>query len=145
MRVAVDTNVLVRLIVEDDSGQTAAVERLARAHHIVVPPAALLETEWVLRRVLGLDRARILTGFEALLGLRGATFLERQAVDAAMRAFADGCDFADALHAMLATDADVFATFDRDFARRARYLEYFPPVALVPVRGDFSGAPGLSS
>ena len=142
MRVAVDTNVLIRLIIEDDSGQTATVERLARAHHVVVAPTALLECEWVLRRVLGLDRTGILSGFEALLGLRDATFLEHEAVEAAMRAFADGCDFADALHAALATEADVFATFDKGFARRAKSLGYFPPVALVPARGEFSAPAG---
>jgi predicted nucleic-acid-binding protein len=143
MRVAVDTNVLIRLIVEDNSGQTAAVERLARAHHIVIAPTALLEAEWVLRRVLGIDRAGILGGFEALLGLADATFLEQEAVEAALRAFADGCDFADALHASLAT-AEVFATFDRGFVRRAKSLEGFPPVVLVPVRGDFAAPAGLS-
>jgi predicted nucleic-acid-binding protein len=144
MRVAVDTNVLIRFLVEDDSGQTAAVGRLARAYHIVIPPTALLEAEWVLRRVLGLQRARILAGFERLLGLQGATFLEREAIEMAMRALADGCDFADALHAALATGVDVFATFDRDFARRAKSLDYFPPVALVPARGEFSPPAGLS-
>jgi hypothetical protein len=92
--------------------------------------------------VLRLDRSRILSGFETLLGLREATFLEHEAVDVAMRAFADGCDFADALHATLVTDADVFATFSKDFARRAKSLEYFPPVTLVPARGQLTAPAG---
>ena len=135
MRVGVDTNLFIRLIVDDDSVQSAAVERLAREHHLIVTATALLETEWVLRRVLGLDREQIVAGFERLLGLQTATFLHRELVSTAMRAFRAGCDFADALHAALATGVDVFATFDRAFARRAKPLDYLPPVRTLPVTG----------
>jgi predicted nucleic-acid-binding protein len=138
MRVAVDTNILLRLIVDDGSAHAAAVERLARAHHLIFTPTALLETEWVLRRVLRLERDQILAGFERLLGLATATFLHRDLVRVAIRAFGSGCDFADALHAVSATGAEVFATFDRDFARRAKSLQYLPPVRLVPATGTFT-------
>lgn len=138
MKIGVDTNVLVRLIVDDDSEQSAAVDRLAHAHHLVVTTTALLETEWVLRRVLHLDRNQILAGFERLLGLETATFLHRDLVNVAMRAFSSGCDFADALHAVSATGVDVFATFDQDFARRAAALEYLPSVQLLPATGTLT-------
>jgi predicted nucleic-acid-binding protein len=137
MRVGVDTNLLVRLIIDDDSGQAAAVERLAREHHLVVTPTALLETEWVLRRVIRLDRKDIIGGFDKLLRVQTATFLHRNIVIVAMQAFASGCDFADALHALSAADADVFATFDRAFARQARLLDYMPPVRVLPATGPF--------
>ena len=136
MKVAIDTNVLVRIFVRDNSAQAAAVEKLARSHHLIIGPTALLETEWVLRRQVGLERNRIVEGFEMLLGLMTATVLERDRVIAALGAFRSGCDFADALHAAMAPGADVFATFDRAFARRASELEYLPPVRLVSAIAD---------
>ena len=138
MRVGIDTNLLIRLIVDDDSAQVTAAHRLAREHHLVVTTTALLETEWILRRVLRLDRGQILAGFEGLLGLNSVTYLNRDLIDAAMRAFRTGCDFADALHAASAKGVDVFATFDRTFARRAKALDYLPPVRVLPATGILS-------
>jgi len=135
MRVGIDTNALIRMVVDDDSAQVAAVARLVRAHHIVIAPTALLESEWALRRVLGLDRSQIIAGFDRLLGLTTATFLHRHIVNAAMRAFRSGCDFADACHAAAAGSADLFVTFDRDFAQRAKALDYLPAVRLLPRHG----------
>lgn len=128
MRVAVDTNVLVRLLVDDGSAQRAAADRIARDCHLVVAPTALLETEWVLRSAIGLSPQRIAEGFMRLLGLSTMTFLQRDAVDAALKAFQSGCDFADALHAASAAPVDAFMTFDKAFVRRARSLDYLPAV-----------------
>ena len=138
MKVGLDTNVMVRLIVDDDSPQVAAVHRLAHDHHLIVTSTALLETEWVLRRVLRLERARILEGFERLLGLKTVTFLNREPIEIAMLAFRAGCDFADALHAISAKDIDVFATFDRAFARQAKALDYLPSIRVLPATGILS-------
>lgn len=131
MRVAVDTNILVRLFVDDNSAQRAAVARLVCEHQLVISPTALLETEWVLRTVVALSHDRIIEGFEKLLGLSTVTFLQRDAVGSALRAFRGGCDFADALHAATTAPVEAFLTFDREFVRRAASLDDLPAVRLL--------------
>lgn len=144
MRVAVDTNILVRLLVDDGTSQRAAADRLAREHHLTIAPIVLLESEWVLRSIMGFSRDKVIGGFEKLLGLETATFLQLDVVRSAMRAFRSGCDFADALHAASAASrVDTFATFDREFAQRAKPLEYLPPVRILPLTGPFGTWTGI--
>ena len=53
---AVDTNVLVRFLARDDTGQTARADHLLRVNRIWIPKTVLLETEWVLRNSYAFDR-----------------------------------------------------------------------------------------
>jgi hypothetical protein len=46
---AVDTNVVVRYLVNDNAAQAARARRLVEREDIFVPLTVLLETEWVLR------------------------------------------------------------------------------------------------
>ena len=51
MRVAIDTNVLVRFLTEDDEAQAAAAARIMESASVVwVSTIVLTETTWVLRR-----------------------------------------------------------------------------------------------
>lgn len=51
MRVAIDTNVLVRFLTEDDEAQAAAAARIMESASVVsVLTIVLTETTWVLRR-----------------------------------------------------------------------------------------------
>lgn len=63
---AVDTNVLVRLIVRDDPKQVAAAEAFV-ANGAWVSVLALAEATWVLSSAYGLDSRRIATAVEMLL------------------------------------------------------------------------------
>lgn len=63
---AVDTNVLVRLIVRDDPKQVAAAESFV-ADGAWVSVLALAEATWVLSSAYGLDNRRIATAVEMLL------------------------------------------------------------------------------
>jgi len=47
--IAVDTNVLVRLLTGDDPAQTQRAVELFAQESILIPKTVLLETEWVLR------------------------------------------------------------------------------------------------
>jgi predicted nucleic-acid-binding protein len=72
MSIAIDTNVLVRLLVRDDESQYAAalraVEEAAAADQpVLIVLGALLETEWVLRNRYKLDKASIAGAMTALL------------------------------------------------------------------------------
>ncbi len=63
---AVDTNVLVRLIVRDDPKQVAAAESFV-ADGAWVSVLALAEASWVLSSAYELDNRRIATAVEMLL------------------------------------------------------------------------------
>lgn len=57
MMVAVDTNVLVRLLVNDDARQARRARALFEREEIFISPTVLLESEWVLRSAYGLAPA----------------------------------------------------------------------------------------
>lgn len=52
MKVAIDTNILVRLFVIDDEKQhRQSLEILDQAENIIIPTTVFCETIWVLRRL----------------------------------------------------------------------------------------------
>ena len=68
MTVAIDTNVLVRLLVRDNEAQYAAAQRLvdraaAADEPVLIVLGVLLETEWVLRSRYKLDKASIAAAY----------------------------------------------------------------------------------
>jgi predicted nucleic-acid-binding protein len=126
--IAVDTNLLVRYLVEDDPAQTDRAESVLRSGAVLVPNTVLLETAWVLRTGYGFDRAAIADGITKLLGLRGVRAEDRVMAGQALDWYARGLDFADALHLASSTQAEAFATFDRALQRKARGLAGTVPV-----------------
>lgn len=52
--IALDTNVVVRLLVDDHPQQTRRARRLLEARPVIILPTVLLESEWVLRGATGL-------------------------------------------------------------------------------------------
>jgi predicted nucleic-acid-binding protein len=116
---ALDTNVVVRLIVGDDAWQARAAERLVASEPCTVAASVLMECEWVLRGSYRLDAAVIAASFRDLLNLQHVDALDPVLTDQALRAYEAGLDFADALHAVQRRDGERFATFDRQLARRA--------------------------
>ena len=127
--IAVDTNVLVRLLTEDDAEQTRRAAALFRKHHVFVPETVLLETEWVLRYVYGLRPRSIDEAFRKLLGLSEVSVEDPGAVAEALDGYAQGLDFADALHLASSGGSEGFAAFDEDLARKGRSLS--PPMRVV--------------
>ena len=68
--IAVDTNILVRLLTGDDPKQTAAARSLFAAEPIWIAKTVLLETGWVLRSLYGFAESAIRDAFTKLLGLK---------------------------------------------------------------------------
>jgi len=126
--IALDTNLVVRLVVDDDPRQAARVVRLIKREEVYLPKTVVLECEWVLRYAYGLEREVIHTALEKLLGLTHLTVEESDTVHQALSWYAEGLDFADALHIASSRRADAFATFDRQLRRRARQLQTTPEV-----------------
>jgi len=118
--IALDTNVIVRFLVNDDRAQASRARNLIARGDVFVGPTVLLEAEWVLRSAYGFSPADIQRFFRALLGLPGLTTDEPARVARALDAYEAGFDFADALHLAFAGSADSFATFDVGLARRSR-------------------------
>jgi predicted nucleic-acid-binding protein len=117
--IAVDTNVLVRLLIEDDTAQAERAARLFAENEIFIPKTVLLETEWVLRHAYRIDKKEILRAFQRLMGLADVKMEDPRSVSAAVSWYGDGLDFADALHLSSSRDAGGFATFDRSLLRKA--------------------------
>jgi predicted nucleic-acid-binding protein len=117
---AVDTNVLVRLLTRDDADQVSAAEafvsRGAWVSHLV-----LAETFWVLDSVYDLTRAQIATAIEMLLNHRELSLQDADVVTAALDHYRrrPAVDFSDCLVLEIARKAGHLpvATFDRNFAK----------------------------
>ena len=120
--IAIDTNVVVRLLVNDDPSQTRRARTLLETCTALVTPTVLLEAEWVLRGAYGIARVDIARSLRALLGLPAIVLGSAQAVALALAWFEAGLDFADALHLALADEAEEFVTFDSRFGKRARRI-----------------------
>ena len=122
--ISVDTNVVVRYLVEDDVAQTDRAEAVLRSDTVLVVKTVLLEAEWVLRTSYGFDRTEISEGLRRLIGLPGVEVEDPAAVARAFAWFDQGLDLADALHLASSARAEAFATFDRGLRRRARSIAH---------------------
>ena len=120
--IAVDTNVLIRLLTKDDRDQAKRAAKLFGENEIFIPKTVMLETEWVLRYAYGIDKSGILDALQRLIGLSNIKMEDSHAVSLAVSWYADGLDFTDALHLASSRDAERFATFDKSFLRNARQV-----------------------
>jgi predicted nucleic-acid-binding protein len=118
--IAIDTNVLVRLLVVDDSAQCEAARALVESRRVLILRTVLLEAEWVLRSRFGLERSLIHRFFVGLAETSGIEIEAESATRRAIEAYAKGIDFADALHASGAAVA--FHTFDERLLKQRRRL-----------------------
>lgn len=121
--VALDTNVLIRFLLNDDAAQAARARRLVAAQPVFLSPTVLLEAEWVLRSGYGCTAVEIASYLRAFLGLPQVQVADAEAVSEAMSSYEAGLDFADALHLALSGSARELATFDRVFIKKANRLQ----------------------
>lgn len=129
--IALDTNVLVRIVTRDDPDQVRAALEIMASSRLSVTPTVLLELEWVLRFSYEAQRETIGEVLQKLLGLRHLEITRRGDVMRACEWYLAGMDFADALHLALSGEASSFATFDRKLATRAAKVEALPQVQLL--------------
>jgi predicted nucleic-acid-binding protein len=119
--IAVDTNVLARLILQDDEPQHAKahqlfVDHVSQVASIWVSDVVLAELVWVLTRAAGHSRAEVVTVLAALMGNATVQLESPPAVREAARLYETGlADFADCLLAVQASaqGAERVVTFDR--------------------------------
>ncbi len=120
--IAVDTNILVRLLTKDDLSQAKRAAKVMESDDIFIPKTVILETEWVLRHAYGIDNGAIMKGFQKMMGLPNVRVEDQQAVFQAISWHESGLDFVDALHLSSSMKADKFVTFDNAFIKKARKL-----------------------
>ena len=115
---AIDTNVVVRILLNDDPDQAEEALALVR-EGVFVPITVLLEAQWLLASRHGQRREEIVAGLWSFLSLDTVSVADWPAVDWALGRYAAGADFSDMVHLILAAAADDFATFDRSVAKQA--------------------------
>ena len=127
--VALDTNVLVRLLVNDDPAQAEQAAALIDANAAYfVPITVALELEWVLRGAYKLPREAVISAFEGLLAIRHLHLEQEELVRRALEWHRQGMDFADALHLARSEGCGALISFDRHLARVAGQLNLQPTV-----------------
>lgn len=117
---AIDTNILVRLLVDDEPAQTARARALVAGSEISIATTVVLEAAWVLKSSYGMDKATVTSALRAMFGVPNLQLREPHRVKAALDLTDKGMDIADALHLAAAEDCEAFITFDRNLAKLAR-------------------------
>lgn len=115
MRVAVDTNVLVRAAVQDDPMQArVAAQVLSDAELIAVALPCLCEFVWVLLRVYSLQPSDVASAIRALLATANVE-VNRPAVEQGLSVLEAGGDFADGVIAYEGSwlGGETFVSFDK--------------------------------
>lgn len=123
--IGLDTNVLVRYVVQDDPAQSAIATklietRLSQDSPGFVTAVTLCELVWVLTDCYAADRAKIGTVIEALLATRQIRVERADLAWRALRSWgATAADFSDALIGEIVADYDgeKTVTFDRKAAK----------------------------
>jgi predicted nucleic acid-binding protein len=119
-RVAVDTNIIVRLFVEDDPIQTKKAATLLTQNYILISTSVILETAWVLGKFYAFSSAEIAAALKKLASIKTVQISDYLAFDDFLKMIDNGMDVADAVHLASAGDADWFATFDKEFVKTAK-------------------------
>jgi predicted nucleic-acid-binding protein len=125
-----DTNVLVRFLLQDDLNQAeqakkAIEDALVEGKSVVVSLLTVLETEWVLRSCAKIEKVKLIRVFRMLLEARDLQIEEEEVLEEALY-FYEGsrADFADCLmsaqYAKLGCSA--MLTFDQVAAKLPRNM-----------------------
>ena len=124
--IGLDTNVLVRYIMQDDPKQsakaTAIIESLDDAGGGYVTLVSIVELVWVLGSSYALTRAQVATALDGILRTKQFTIERADQVLRALRVFKVGkSDFADCLIERTAASAgcDKTVTFDASASKYA--------------------------
>lgn len=124
--IAIDANVIVRLLTKDDEGQYQAAYGLFEREQVFIPTTVILETEWVLSYAYRFKPEQIINAFRALFGLSNVDLEHPLLVAEALDWRAQGMDFVDSLHVAASKQADRFVTFDKKLIGKVSSLIDFP-------------------
>ena len=127
--IGLDTNVLVRFLVEDVAEQAARAKGVVRRaierdEKLFVSDVVVCELAWVLERAYGLGRAELAETLRSLLSVKHLAIGNADLLERALAAYGDGRGgFPDYVIGEIARDAGcrVVATFDKALLREAGF------------------------
>jgi predicted nucleic-acid-binding protein len=125
-----DTNLLVRLVTNDDQKQADIAENLLSNNEVFIPRTVLMETEWVLRSVYKFPRSDIADFLDNALNVENLFLENSTEVALAIDWYKLGADFADALH-LSVCDNRMMHTFDANFCKSAGRLGITPAFKVI--------------
>lgn len=117
--IAVDTNIILRLVLDDDDRQVAAVRALMLREPLYVSLGVLLEAGWVLQSRYRLARAEVADALTLVASLDGLIVARLPLALWAVERYRAGADLADMIHLVSAAKIGRLATFDRGVAKAA--------------------------
>ncbi|WP_009633172.1 type II toxin-antitoxin system VapC family toxin [Synechocystis sp. PCC 7509] len=120
--IAVDTNIVVRLLTQDDEQQYNKSFKLFQKHDVFIPDIVILETEWVLRFAYNFKPNKICEAFKNLFGLPNVQLTNGNLMAQVLQWHENGLDFADAIHLAQSQNCSALYTFDTKFVNKAKKL-----------------------
>lgn len=118
--IAIDTNIVVRFLTQDDPIQFKQAVKLFQEADLFIPDSVILETEWVLRFAYTFSPVEIVKAFQKLLGLPNVHVDNQEKIARVLEWHEQGLDFADALHLANSGACAELITFDNKFVQRAK-------------------------
>ena len=127
---ALDTNVLVRYLTQDDEAQFQKVLQMLnrKGATFFVCDLVLSETDWVLRSLYDWTGNEVADALARLTTIHNLTFENENHLRASLKALRNGADLADELIVRASKDhgAKTFATFDKGIVRRHKPFAKLP-------------------
>ena len=127
---ALDTNVLVRYLAQDDDAQFRMVLQMLNRKRAIffVCDLVLAETDWVLRSLYDWTGKEVADAFSRLTTIHNLTFENETRLRASLNALRGGADLADELIVRSCRDhgAKAFATFDKKIIGRHKTFACTP-------------------
>lgn len=127
---ALDTNVLVRYLTQDDEAQFLKVLQMLNRKKATFFACDLVvvETAWVLGEVYGWTPEEVADAFARLATIPNLIFEDESRLRASLKAFRGGADLADELIVRTSRDlgAKDLATFDKGVIRRHKTFARLP-------------------
>ena len=115
---AIDTNVLARWLLRDNTEQAAVADRiLAGPCHVSV--TVMIELGWVLIKSMRLPRAVVAEMMASIIELEAIVVERSQQMGWAIERFRSGADWGDVIHLIANCEAaSAFVTFDKALVRK---------------------------
>jgi predicted nucleic-acid-binding protein len=120
--IAIDTNLIIRLLTQDDQTQYKSALKIFSKETIFIPDTVLLETEWVLRFVYEFEQQKISMALRKLCGLKNIQLADAERTARIIDWYDKGLDFADASHLANSQHCKTLKTFDEKFIKKSKKL-----------------------
>lgn len=120
--IAIDTNIIVRLLTKDDLRQYEASRKLIASDNVYIPDSVIQETEWVLRCAYDFEPAQICDALRRLFGLPNVSLSNQFLIAQVLNWHEQGLYFADAFHLANSQNLTAIKTFDQSFINKSRGL-----------------------